>query len=75
MELKFSVKGIDCADCAEEIARKIEKKIKGVNNANISFMTEKLFVEIDDNCNTENVIEDIKKLIKKAEPDTVVEEL
>ena len=29
MELKFIVKGIDCADCAEEIARKIDKKIKG----------------------------------------------
>ena len=41
MKFKFKIKGLDCANCAAELERKI-KNIDGVNDASISFMSERL---------------------------------
>ena len=47
MKMKFKIKGIDCANCAAELERAIQK-IDGVIEASLSFMTEKLVMEIED---------------------------
>ena len=47
MKVKFKIKGIDCANCAAELERAIQK-IDGVTEASLSFMTEKLVMEIED---------------------------
>lgn len=73
MVCKFKVKGLDCANCAAELERKIQK-IEGVNNAIVSFMTEKMTVELSED-KEEIVIRKIKKLVEKEEPDVKVEEL
>ena len=41
MRLKFKIKGLDCANCAAELERKIQK-VEGITEASISFMTEKM---------------------------------
>ena len=46
MKVKFKIKGIDCANCAAELERAIQK-IDGVTEASLSFMTEKLVMEIE----------------------------
>lgn len=72
MKVKFKIKGLDCANCAAELERKIQK-IEGIAEASISFMTEKMIIECNDN-EKDEIVEKIKKVVKKEEPDVVVEE-
>ena len=71
MKLKCKIKGIDCANCAAELERKIQK-VEGVDEASISFMTERMVIECKDEIKDE-VIEKVMKVIKKEEPDAKVE--
>lgn len=73
MKYTYKIKGLDCANCAMHLENEI-KEIEGIENAVINFMTEKLIVE----CNEENkeiVVNTIKKVIKKEEPDVTIEEI
>ncbi len=72
MRLKFKIKGLDCANCAAELERKIQK-VEGITEASISFMTEKMIIECNDD-EKDEIVEKIKKVVKKEEPDVVVEE-
>lgn len=56
-------KGIDCANCAAKLEKKINK-IKGVE-ATISFVAGKMMLELDD----EELLDDVLALCKKEEPD------
>ena len=73
MKVKFKIKGIDCANCAAELERAIQK-IEGIKKANISFMTERLVIELDDE-RKEEVLERLKKVVKKEEPDATILEM
>ena len=73
MKFKFRIKGLDCANCAAELERKI-KNIDGVNDASISFMSERLVIECEESIK-EDVIEKVKKVIKKEEPDVTIEKI
>lgn len=73
MKSKFKIKGLDCANCAAELERAIQK-IDGIESANISFMTEKMEVEYNEEIK-EEIIQKIKKVIKKEEPDVTIEEV
>lgn len=72
MKSRFRIKGLDCANCAAELERTIQK-LKGIENASISFMTQKLEIEYDEN-KKEEIIQNIKKIIKKEEPGVSIEE-
>ena len=72
MKNTFKIKGLDCANCAAHLEEKI-KKIEGVEDATISFFTEKLVIECSEN-EKEEIIEKVKKLIKKEEPDVTIKE-
>ena len=73
MNIKFKIKGLDCANCAAELERSIQK-IDGVTEASLSFMTEKLVMEIEDDRKDE-VLKNLKKVVKKEEPDCTIEEI
>ena len=73
MKVKFKIKGIDFANCAAELERAIQK-IDGVTEASLSFMTEKLVMEIEDDRKDE-VLKNLKKVVKKEEPDCTIEEI
>ena len=48
MKKKFKLEDLDCANCAAKMEEAI-KKIEGVNDANVSFMTQKMMVDaVDD---------------------------
>ena len=72
MKYKFKIKGLDCANCAAELEREI-KKIDGIDEASISFMSEKLIIECEESLK-ENVLDEMKKVIKREEPDVTIEE-
>lgn len=73
MKYNFKIKGIDCANCAAELERAIQK-VEGVNAATISFMTEKLVIECEEE-NKEEVMKRIQKVIKREEPDCTIKEV
>lgn len=73
MKMKFKIKGIDCANCAAELERAIQK-IEGVTEASLSFMTEKLVMEIEEDRKDE-VLKNLKKVVKKEEPDCTIGEI
>ena len=47
MKKKYKLENLDCANCAAKMEDLI-KKIPGVEDASISFMTQKLIIEADD---------------------------
>ena len=73
MKCKFKIKGLDCANCAAELEREI-KKVEGIEEAVISFMTERMELEYDET-RKEAILQKVKKLIKKEEPDVTLEEI
>ncbi len=73
MKSKFKIEGLDCANCAAELESAI-KKIEGITEVSISFMTERLVIEYNENMKDE-IIEKMKKVIKKEEPDVTIKEL
>lgn len=72
MKYNFKIKGIDCANCAAELERAIQK-VEGVDNATINFLGEKLVIECDES-RKEEVMKKVLKVIKKEEPDCTVKE-
>lgn len=73
MKSNFKVEGLDCANCAAELERAIEK-IEGVKQVNINFMMQRMELVYDEN-NKGEIIKKVKKAIKKEEPDVIVEEI
>ena len=73
MKLKFKIKGLYCANCAAELERAIQK-VDGVESATISFMAERMTIEIDEE-RKEEVIEKVNKVVKKEEPDVTLKEI
>ncbi len=70
---KFKIQNLDCANCANELEEAI-KKIDIIANVSISFMMQKLTFE----CIEENkgqALNEIKKIIKKVEPEVTIEEV
>lgn len=73
MKSKFKIEGLDCANCASELERAIQK-LDGVESASISFITQKMVLEHDEE-RKEEIIQKIKKVIKKEEPDVTIKEI
>lgn len=70
---KFKIEGLDCANCANEIESEL-RELDLINNVSINFMTEKLSFDCEED-NIEEVLKEIKKVIKKEEPDVSIEEM
>ena len=73
MKTKFKINGLDCANCAAELERSIQK-IDGIESANISFMTQRMNIECEET-KKEEIIKNMMKVIKREEPDVTIEEL
>lgn len=67
MKKVFKLEDLDCANCAAKMEAAI-KKLPGVTNATVSFMTQKLSIEADDAVFDE-VVQAVVKCIAKVEPD------
>lgn len=62
----FKLENLDCANCAAKMERSIQS-IKGVNNCTVSFMTQKMMLDADDNRFAE-ILELAKAAIAKVDP-------
>ena len=70
MKKTFRLENLDCANCAAKIDRSVQK-VEGVNSVNVNFMTAKMNLELVDE-NSDSVIEEIKKTVKKIEPAVII---
>lgn len=70
MRKTFKLQDLDCANCAAKMENAI-KNIEGVKSASISFMTQKLVLEADDD-RFEAVLDEAQHACKKFEPDCVI---
>ena len=67
MKKKFKMIDLDCANCAAKMEAAI-KKIPGVKDATVSFMTQKLTLEAEDD-RFDEIVQECVKICKKVEPD------
>lgn len=70
MKQSYYIKNLCCANCASKIERDI-RKLDGVKQADINFITCKLALEADD-AGFERVIEHARKIASKYEPNAVL---
>lgn len=59
---------VDCANCAN-LVENAAKKVDGVKELTISFMTQKMKVTFEDDANQETVLKEVLKVARKIEPD------
>ena len=72
-DYKYKIEGLDCANCANELEEFL-RKIDLIENVSISFMTERLSFSCNED-NLNSAIKQIKKTIKREEPDVTIEEV
>lgn len=70
MKKIFRLKDLDCANCAAKMERNI-KKVKGVNDASVNFLTQKMTVDAEES-RFEEIMDEVVRLCKKVEPDCVI---
>ena len=71
MKKTFSIE-VDCANCASLVEAAI-KKLEGITDATVNFMTQKMTVEFADGADEKAVLKAIKKTAKRIEPDFEIE--
>ena len=69
MKKTFKIE-VDCAACAAKVEN-IVKEIEGVEDAVVSFMTQKLSIKAPEEIMA-GIIEEAVKRVAKAEPDTII---
>lgn len=70
MRKAFKLQDLDCANCAAKMEDGI-KGIDGVNSATISFMTQKLVLDADDE-RFGAILDEAVRICKKIEPDCTI---
>lgn len=68
MKRKFILEGLGCANCASKMETAI-RKLAGVKEASVNFMTQKLLIEADED-KMDTIIEETERIIRRIEPDT-----
>lgn len=68
MKLKYSLKGLDCANCAQKVQERVSK-LENVRECSVVFATTKMFVETDTDLFDESKI---VEAVKSVEPDVEV---
>ena len=73
MKAVLKLEGLDCANCAAKIENEVQR-IPGVEEATVTFMTQKMTIVAPDE-NIERIVEEATRLTKKLEGDVVVKRI
>ena len=71
LKKEILLEGLCCGNCAAKIERE-SNNINGVKSAAVDFIATKLIMEIEDSSKENNIIDEVKKIVKKIEPDVNV---
>ncbi len=72
-EIVLELEGLNCASCAGKIEEN-SNNLKGVESASLDFVTKKLRIKINKTDNRNEIIDEIKTIINKLEPDVIVKD-
>ncbi len=67
MKKVFRLRDLDCANCASKMENAIAK-IDGVNSVTISFMTQKMTLDVAED-RFDDILKEAVKVCRKVEPD------
>lgn len=70
MKKVFNLEDLDCANCAMKMECNI-KKIKGVKDASVNFLTQKMVIEAEEE-EFDDIMKQVVKTCKKVEPDCTI---
>lgn len=70
MRKTFELEDLDCANCAAKMENAV-REIEGVTFVSVSFMTQKMILEADDD-KFNDVVKKAVKVCRKIEPDCTV---
>ena len=64
----YKLTDLCCAACAAEIEHDV-RKAKGVADASVNFIAQKLILEIEEGADVDAVVKKAEKLVRRVEPD------
>ncbi len=67
MKKSYKMKNVDCANCAAKMEREI-KKLEGVENAVVSFMTQRLTIEAEEE-KLEGILQQAAAICRRVDRD------
>ena len=70
MKKVYKLEDLDCANCAAKMERAIAK-LEGVKSVTVSFLTQKMTIETENDDQTA-LMQQVVKLCKKVEPDCII---
>ena len=73
-KVKLLLKGLSCANCANKIESKVSN-INGIKEAFVNFATSTLTIEVLEGYKKEELIEEVKGIVKSIEKDVIIEEI
>ena len=68
MKKVYKLTDLCCANCAAEIERDVQKT-KGVSNASVNFIAQKMILETEEGADVDAVIKKVAKIVRRIEPD------
>ena len=71
MRKRYNLRDLDCANCAAKMENAI-RRIDGVRDASVSFLTQKLTLEADEG-RFDAILREAVAVCRKIEPDCVIE--
>lgn len=71
MKKAYKLRGLDCANCAVKMENAIAK-LPGIISVSVSFFTQRMTLTLADGADEAAVLEKIKKVIHRVEPDCEV---
>ena len=72
-KIKVSLKGLDCANCANKIEAKVNE-LEEIKEASLNFSLGRMALSISEGINKEDVLNKIKKIVNDLEPHVIVSE-
>ena len=70
MRKSFKLQDLDCANCAAKMEDAI-RKLEGVHDVTVSFLTQKLTLDADDG-RFEEILDQAARICRRVEPDCVI---
>jgi copper chaperone CopZ len=71
MRKTYKLEDLDCANCAAKMETAINK-IKGVHSATVSFLSQKITIEAEEE-QFDDIMREVVRVCKKVEPDCVIQ--
>ena len=71
MKKKLKLRDLDCANCAAKMEEAI-RRIDGVKDVAVSFLTQRMTIEAQDE-RFDEIMKEVVRVCKKVEPDCTIE--